>query len=249
MAGLPGGPPAPASKAPWPVWLPCRVSGALGCNTGGFVTVASLEAGGTRHPLRWKGGSRSSGTLRRPHSGGTVAPEGGMQYGPPFLSLPTPSQPVHADIFSAGEVSGEWQLCPEPPGMPALWDRPLGTPAAGGGRARHSIWKDSPGGTAQRPSALLVFSFSSRRAEERGPRGGAGTRRPLSSPRLLFCIAQGQILPRQGPRKPPPPRPPAPGCQQTLDEAVLSGGRQQGPGLQRQIWGPGDAAAGGRPAP
>ena len=33
-----------------------------------------------------------------------------------------------------------------------------------------------------------------------------------------------------------------------LDEAVL-GGWQPGPGLRRQIWGPGDAAAGGRPAP
>lgn len=52
-------------RSPRPVWLRCPVSGVLGCNTGGCVTVASLEAGATCHPLRWEGGSKGAGTLCR----------------------------------------------------------------------------------------------------------------------------------------------------------------------------------------
>lgn len=217
MAAFPGCPPAAASEAP----------GLSGCGVWSPGFWAVTLAGVCQWPV-WKPGACVTlwdGREAAKALGPSAASCRG-RYGPPLL--PTPSQRMlHADVCPAGKVSRGWQLCPEPPGMR-------------GGRAGPSIWKDSPGGAAQRPSALLVFSFSSRRAEERGPWGGAGTRRPLSSLRPVLCSARGQALPRQGPQKPPPPRPPRPASSRRWmrpsswedgSQAQACRGRSRGPGM------------------
>ncbi|KAJ8797539.1 hypothetical protein J1605_017271 [Eschrichtius robustus] len=91
------------------------------------------------------------------------------------------------------------QLRPEPLARLALRGHPLGTPAAGGGRAEPDVWKGSRGGVAQ-PRVLLVFS-SSFELRQGGHRVGVGTRQHLSSPRRLFCSALGPDPSQPGPQE------------------------------------------------
>ena len=234
MAGLPGCPPAPTSEAPWPVWLPCRVSGALGCNTGGLVTMASLEAGGTRHPLRWKGGSRGSGTLRRPHSGGTVAHGVGCSVAPP--SSRSPPHPNPCMRTSAPQVRSPegGSSVQSPLACLALRGRSLGTQqpvGAGPGSAS--------GGTPPeaRPSGrLLSWCFPSPPGgQRRGGRGEGWEQGGLCPPRACSSAQPGaRSFPARAPGSLLPP-----GRQRLAASRrwmrLSSGGRQQGPGLQRQI--------------
>ena len=115
----------------------------------------------------------------------------------PFAPHPSPACAGQCLPFRLGFSEGG-QLRPEPLARLALRGHPLGTPAAGGGRAEPDVWKGSRGGAAQ-PRVLLVFSsfFELRKG---GRRVGAGTRQRLSSPRRLFCSALGPDPSQPGPQ-------------------------------------------------